>query len=95
MGHVLWSCPTIKDIWSRCDRPIQKKKSVNHEEFVFIWEELLRILSKEDMEFMAVVARQLWLRRNAFVYGNKINLSSTMVGCVVELLEGLTHNKFS
>ena len=62
-------------------------KSVNHEEFVFIWEELLKLLSKEDMEFMAVVSQQLWLQRNAFVYGNKINLSSLVVECVVESLE--------
>lgn len=36
---------------------------------------------------MAVVAGQLWLRWNAFVHGNKINSSVTVIGGVVELLE--------
>ncbi|XP_059429095.1 uncharacterized protein LOC132162892 [Corylus avellana] len=84
--HVLWSCPVAKDIWSRCNRKTQKS-SVNQEEFMLIWEELLQHLNIEDMELMAVVARQIWFCRKAFVHGNKINSTINVVGSAEESLE--------
>jgi hypothetical protein len=36
---------------------------------------------------MAVVARNLWLRHNAFVYGIEISPAIMVVGCAVELME--------
>jgi hypothetical protein len=62
MGHVLWSFPATKYIWSRCGSKIQKR-SIKNAEFVFILEELLQYLGKEDIELMAVV----WLECFGFV----------------------------
>jgi hypothetical protein len=38
------------------------------------------------MKLMAVVARQLWLRQNAMVYGNRSSHSSTVVSHASESL---------
>jgi hypothetical protein len=82
----LWSCPTAKDIWSRCGNKIQKRSTEN-EEFVYILEELLHFSGKEDIKLMAVVARMLWIRRNALVYGKKVSPSSSVIGCASESSE--------
>lgn len=56
-------------------------------EFVFILEELVQFLGKEDIELMAVVARMLLLCRNASLYGKKVSPSSIVIGCASESLK--------
>lgn len=51
---------------------------------MFILVELLQFLSKEDIDLMAVVARMLWLRRNALVYGKNVSPSTIVIGYASE-----------
>jgi hypothetical protein len=68
IGHVLWGCPAAKAIWNTCGGRIHKR-CIEHADFVVIFEELHRFLDKEEMELVATVARTLWLRRNAVIFG--------------------------
>jgi hypothetical protein len=76
--HVLWRCPAVRVIWSMCGSNIQKHCTAN-EEFVFIVEELQRHVTAEDMELIRVVARNLWLRRNAVVYEKMVSPYSNVI----------------
>jgi hypothetical protein len=56
--NVLWGCPAAKATWNMCGKKIQKSW-IEHEEFVFIVEEFHRHLDNNDVELIAVVARNL------------------------------------
>lgn len=61
-----------------CDSKIQKRSIVD-ENFAFILEKLHPFLDKDDMELLGVVVLNLWLRRNAVVYGKPNSLYNTVV----------------
>jgi hypothetical protein len=84
--HVLWSCPATQIVWSMCGSKIQKR-SIMHEDFVVIVDELYCYLDKEEMEIMAVVAQSIWLRRNALVHGKKVSPSNVVVKNAIDSLE--------
>jgi hypothetical protein len=54
----LWSCLTAQILWSMCGSKIQKR-SIMHEDFVIIVEELSCYLDKEEMEIMVVISRSI------------------------------------
>ncbi|XP_059446463.1 uncharacterized protein LOC132178010 [Corylus avellana] len=85
IGHVLWDCPTVQIVWSMCGK-IQKRR-IMHDNFVIIVEELCHYLDKEEMEVMVVVARSIWLRRNALVHGKKVSPSNVVVKNAIESFE--------
>lgn len=84
-SHVLWSCLATMVVWSMCRSKIQKR-SIVHDDFVFIVEKLHRFLNKEDMELMAVHARLVWLWRNVVVYGRSVNALHSVVNKATESL---------
>ncbi|XP_059428517.1 uncharacterized protein LOC132162279 [Corylus avellana] len=49
-----------------------QKSSICDATFAGVFEQLLIQLSKEEMQFFVTVARQIWLRRNAFVFGKPL-----------------------
>jgi len=61
-----------------CDSNIQNHCAAN-EEFVFIVEELQRHATTEDMELIGIMARNLWLRRNAVVYEKMVSPCTNVV----------------
>jgi hypothetical protein len=69
-----------------CGNKIQKR-SIVHEDFVIIVEELCRYLDKEEMEIMAVVSRSIWPRRNALVHGKNVSPSNVVVKNAIDSLE--------
>lgn len=58
LAHILWNCPSTRDVWSVCSRKL-KKCSVLHAEFISNVKTICNIVSKKDFEVMAVVARNL------------------------------------
>jgi hypothetical protein len=66
------------DIWSECCKSIQKCPS-NEESFHRIFENLAAKLTEEDLQLAAMVARQIWLRRNTVVFGGELISSSTVI----------------
>jgi hypothetical protein len=63
-----------------CGRKIQKKKCIEHEDFVIInVETLQQELEPNDLELMAVMAQNLWLRRNVVVHWGLLNHATLLV----------------
>jgi hypothetical protein len=67
IGHILWSCPSPKDVWTECTRKIHKCTS-DENDFLNIMDKLLDKLDMEELHFIATVARQIWIRRNKFIF---------------------------
>ena len=58
VGHIIWSCESVKDVWSECCRSIQKCFS-DKDGFPKILEKLVGKLSAKEMQLVAGVSRQI------------------------------------
>lgn len=76
--HVLWGCPATKNAWSMCNSKI-RKKCIEHDEFVYIVEDLHKKLKHEDFEFLTVVARNMWLQHNRVIHGGPFSHLTILV----------------
>jgi hypothetical protein len=86
-GHILWGCPAAKAIWSMCRSSKIQKRSFEHEDFLAILSDLMRVLDQDDLERVAVVARAVWFRRNAVVHGRQLSQPHVVVSQTLENLE--------
>jgi hypothetical protein len=66
--HILWSCPSSKDVWGGGPRRLQKLDATESN-FTNLFEKLIKRCDKEDLELFAVTARKIWLRRNSVIHG--------------------------
>lgn len=86
IGHILWNCPSANDVWLECDCQIQNSTSdVN--DFIFIFQKLLDRLDPHQMHIVATVARQLWLKRNSFVFNGEFLSPSSLVRQALEQVD--------
>jgi hypothetical protein len=67
VGHALWSCQAATDVWLACLKRIQKT-TCDEDVFLNIFEKLLGRLEEDEINLVACVARQIWLRRNRLVF---------------------------
>jgi ribonuclease HI len=86
VGHALWSCPAAQDVWHECPRKIQKSTS-DQTSFLDIFEGLLNRLDDEEMDLVASTARQVWLRRNQWVFDAKFLAPTHVVQRAADQLE--------
>lgn len=86
MGHILWSCPMARDAWSICGRKLQKSCAVN-DEFIHVVEVLQNKLEDDDIELMALVARNLWFRRNSMILGGLFGQPAQLVRKAMKSLD--------
>jgi ribonuclease HI len=70
-AHILWSCPSAKDVWLECNPKIHKCTS-DEVDFIYVMEKLLARLDDDQMQLVGTVARQIWFRRNSIVFGGKM-----------------------
>ncbi|XP_042974550.1 uncharacterized protein LOC122306174 [Carya illinoinensis] len=66
-NHVLWSCATAQDIWADNESFLQKAKW-GETDFCSTCKEMQETLTVPQLELCACVLRQLWLRRNRWVF---------------------------
>ncbi|XP_059458269.1 uncharacterized protein LOC132187853 [Corylus avellana] len=78
VGHILWSCPSARDVWTECYPKLSKCASLEAD-FIDIMAHLLERLDADQLQFMASVARQIWLRRNLVVFGGELTEPSTII----------------
>jgi hypothetical protein len=77
LGHILWSCQSAKDVWIEFS-PIHKCTS-DEVDFTLVVEKLMARLDDNQMHLVAMVARQIWLRRNLVIFGGEfLDLASVM-----------------
>jgi hypothetical protein len=67
VSHVLWNCPAATDVWSVSPPRIQKC-IVIEDSFLNIFSELHGHFEEDEMQLIALTARLIWLRSNAFVF---------------------------
>jgi hypothetical protein len=70
--HILWSCPSSKDVWGGGPRSLQKCGEIEGL-FPSFFEAMMRRCNKEDLELFAVTARKIWLRRNSVIHGEQFS----------------------
>ncbi|XP_059438570.1 uncharacterized protein LOC132171299 [Corylus avellana] len=84
--HLIWSCPAAKDVWLENGKGIQKCSS-DEVDFINIVGRLMERLKKEEIQRVAFVARQVWLRRNKYVFGEDLLSPAKVNKIATEQLE--------
>jgi ribonuclease HI len=77
-AHILWSCPSAKDVWLECNPRIHKCTS-DEMDFIYIMATLLEKLNEDQMQLVVTIARQIWFRRNSIVFGGEMVAPSVVV----------------
>jgi ribonuclease HI len=93
VGHALWSCPAAQDVWHECSRRIQKTP-LEHTGFMDIFEGLVRRFDEAEIDLFANIARQIWLRRNQWVFTGKFFSPVQILQRATEQLEGSNASMF-
>jgi hypothetical protein len=65
--HILWSCPSSTAVWQECPRRVLKM-ALEPTDGLGLIEGWLKKLTGVEFIFALAVARQIWLRRNAYVF---------------------------
>ncbi|XP_041003875.1 uncharacterized protein LOC121249222 [Juglans microcarpa x Juglans regia] len=65
--HVLWSCSAAADVWADKSSPVQKWPRVGGD-FLGLWQAMVEKLQAEVLDLVATVMRNIWLRRNIYVF---------------------------
>jgi hypothetical protein len=89
VSHALWSCPVAQDVWHECSSRIQKTP-LEHIRFLDIFEGLLQRFDETEVDFFASVARQVWLRRNTWVFEGKFSSPVQVLQHAMEQFEAST-----
>jgi hypothetical protein len=76
--HVLWNCPAASDVWLECPSRIQKNVVVE-DSFLNIFQQLYDKFEAEDLQFIAITARLIWLWRNDVVFGGDFLSTSIII----------------
>ena len=91
VDHALWSCSTAQAVWNECVRKIQKSSMVE-ESFLDTFEGMLRRLDKEDVDMLACIARQMWLRRNKWAFQGEFATPTHILQCALNHLGAAKSN---
>jgi hypothetical protein len=86
IGHVVWSCSLARDVWLECTKKLQKSTS-DEDAFINIFERLLECLNDVEIELIACVARQLWLRRNKLIFEESFSQPKVLIQQAKDQLE--------
>jgi hypothetical protein len=78
IGHCLWSCQAAKDVWMECPPKIQKSPG-DEDEFSAVFVRLAERLTEDELRLMVYVARQIWFRRNDFVFNGEFRPPEKLV----------------
>jgi ribonuclease HI len=88
ISHILWSCPSAKDVWMECSPKVHKCTS-DAVDFIHVLENMMERVDADQMHLFVTVARQLWLRRNAVVFGGAMVAPSDLVRRAREQFEAV------
>lgn len=71
--HVLWYCPTARDVWGENTSPLRKWAIVKNEDFWELWQSFVEKLLQQLLELVAIILLNLWLRQNNIVFDQKFD----------------------
>lgn len=90
--HALWECKAANDIWTD-KRSLVQKWSCKETDFMKLWEKLMARLNMTQLEEMAILFRRVWLRRNEYVFEEKLSCPRKVFTSAMEGLEGYRNSK--
>jgi hypothetical protein len=65
--HVLWDCSSVRDVWSMCERKIQKSHFAGPD-FMEVVEGIFNKCEEEEINLFVGLARKIWFRKNEVVH---------------------------
>jgi hypothetical protein len=83
--HALWECPASQDVWGVSERAIQKCRTVGSD-FMGLIGVLAEKLGREELPLFAVIAREIWRRRNEVLHGGVFSHPSIVAKSAAEAL---------
>ncbi|KAG6629566.1 hypothetical protein CIPAW_14G093100 [Carya illinoinensis] len=86
--HVLWECPSARDVWSLSSRKFQKA-SIGSFSFVEKLEGLVESKETEELQTFAITAWNIWKRRNEVIFQGHLTHPSAVVSHSKQLVEDL------
>ncbi|XP_041027032.1 uncharacterized protein LOC121267250 [Juglans microcarpa x Juglans regia] len=78
IAHALWDCESARDVWSQCTKSIQKRH-FPHMDFLEIFEAIAEGMSFECIQEFVMVAKQIWWRRNEFIFNQRFRHPNQVV----------------
>jgi hypothetical protein len=86
--HILWDCPSAKDIWGACGcgRKIQKNTDEDTM-FVEVIKNMIDQCIKEEVELHAEIARRIWFRGKTLVHGWDFSHPNVLIQTTYNSLE--------
>ncbi|XP_059436088.1 uncharacterized protein LOC132169016 [Corylus avellana] len=76
--HILWECPSARDVWSGCGRKLQKS-SFGGPSFCHVAEEIFKRCEVAEINIFVGLARKIWFRRNTVIHGGPFLHPNLMV----------------
>ncbi|KAF5480971.1 hypothetical protein F2P56_001672 [Juglans regia] len=70
VSHALWMCKVVQNVWNISSRRIQKSKT-EEAPFYDLLSNLLSTLPPEEHTKLAITAKEIWFRRNKFIFESK------------------------
>jgi hypothetical protein len=61
IDHILWSCPSTKDVWTECSPKVSKFSS-EATDFINIITQMMARVDEDEMQLIATISRLIWLR---------------------------------
>jgi ribonuclease HI len=75
--HAMWLCPAARDVWGSSASCFQKYYYAGTN-FKGLFAYCVERGTKEELELMAVIARRIWLRRNAWLFERRFDHPNTV-----------------
>jgi hypothetical protein len=66
--HILWDCPSARDVWSGSLKKFQKSSSIGPT-FRHVAEEVFKTCDEMEISSFVGIARRIWFRRNEVIHG--------------------------
>lgn len=85
-GHIIWDCDSSTAVRMDCPRKIQKLSN-SVEDGLGWFASLMEKLDEDDLCLVSVLARSIWLRRNAVVFGGQPSSPAFLVQRAIASLD--------
>jgi ribonuclease HI len=78
LWHMVWTCPASVAVWQECSQRVQKL-SLQEDDGLGWFLQIRERLEGEELVEAVTIARLLWLRRNACVFGREVSAPNQVV----------------
>ncbi|XP_041025461.1 uncharacterized protein LOC121265855 [Juglans microcarpa x Juglans regia] len=86
--HALWECELARDVWSQCSKSLQKSH-FSQMNMLEIFEAIARTMDTNCLQEFAMVAKQIWWRRNDFIFNQMFKHPNVVVSATYQNLKML------